>query len=85
MLKSSHNLSSLHFVYLALCAPSTYAVGTDTTPPLHTPSLCGVTKESTVTVMVMDGGGGDDDADDDAILVAAYRLLYRDYRVWFSI
>jgi hypothetical protein len=44
-------------------------------------------KESTVSVMVMAGGGGDgnDDVDDDAILVAAYRLLCRDYRVWLPI
>jgi hypothetical protein len=46
-------------------------------------------KEGSVTVKVMgDGGGGgggvgNDDDDDDTILVAAYRLLYRDYRVWF--
>ena len=44
-------------------------------------------KESTVTVMVMAGGDGDgdDDDDDDALLVAAYRLLYQDYRVWLPI
>ena len=52
--------------------------------PLLTPSLCDVMKEGSVTVKVMgDGGGGDDGDDDDTILVAAYRLLYRDYRVWF--
>jgi hypothetical protein len=43
-------------------------------------------KESTFTVMVMAGGGGGGDSDDDdAILVAAYRLLYRDYGVWLPI
>jgi len=39
-------------VDLVLGAPSTYPVDADTTSP-HTPSLCGVMKESTVTVMVM--------------------------------
>jgi hypothetical protein len=64
--------------------------------PPHTPSLCGVTLTATVTVtvMVMGGGGGGDDGDDDddddnddnnTILDATYRLLYRDYRVWFPI
>jgi hypothetical protein len=45
-------LSSLHSEDLALGAPSTCPVGADTYSP-HTPSLCGVVKESTVNVMVV--------------------------------
>ena len=54
MFKSGHILlSTLHCVDLALGAPSTCSVGADTAPPRpNTPSLCGVMKEGTVTVMV---------------------------------
>ena len=53
-------------------------------PSPHTPSRCGVMKESTVVTVLAMGGGSDDD-DGGTILVAAYRMLYRDCRVWLPI